>query len=190
MADPATIGMMSMGASAGGSLLGMVSSLMGGDAKSKSFEYKAAIARMNIAVAKQNKEWALKSGETEALRSGMKTGFVLGEMKAKQGASGLDVNKGSGALVRASQHKIGLLDQTTIRENAARRAYGFDVQAANLQAEANAFDVASDNAEMEGYLGAASSLLGGASSVSSKWMQGEQLGMWGGSGGYSGGGQR
>jgi hypothetical protein len=174
MADPgmlATIGM--VGAGAGG-VMGALSSIMGGDSQSSMYRYKAGIARQNAQIAKQNADYARKVGEVEAQRKGMETRFEIGQQKVGQAASGLDVNTGSAERVRDSTQAIGAHDQAVIRANSARKAYGYEVEGAQAEAESGMMEAASTSSKKAGYLGAVSSILGGATSVASKWLQYKQ----------------
>lgn len=173
---------------AAGGVISVVGALMEGDAKAKGFAYKASVARMNAEIAKQNKEWALRTGEKEAIQTGQKTAQMIGAQKVAQAAGNLDVAVGSPAEVRESQRTIGLKDQTTIRENAGRRAYGFDIEAEKHKAEAGMYDVASTNARTASYFKAAGSVLGSATSVAGKWSEGQQYGMLNQGGGSEGAG--
>ena len=179
-ATPAAVGGAGMGMTAAGGILGAVGSLFGGQAKSKSLKYQAGVAQMNALVAKQNAEWAIRSGESEALKSGRTTGQMIGQQKVAQAAGNLDVSRGSPAAVRESQHEIGLIDQDTIRTNAGRRAYGFEVEAANQEAQAKVSMAAAKTAKTASFIDAGSSLLSSGSSVASKWLQASQVGMFGG----------
>lgn len=182
MADPATLGTIAIAGSAASAGIGAFGSLFGGQAKANQYNYQAGIADLNAQVAKQNKDYALATGEVEAQESGMKTRFTIGAEKAGQGASGLDVNSGSPAAVRESQQEIGTYDESLIRSNAARKAYGFDVEAMQDTAQGQLYRTAADTSKTTGEIGAISSILGGVASVSSKWLQGSSVGMFGGKG--------
>jgi len=177
---PAEVGAVGMGMDAGGGIIKAASSIFGGEAKSKSYKYQAGVAQMNALVAKQNAEWAIRSGESEALKSGRTTGQMIGQQKVAQAAGNLDVSKGSPADVRESQHQIGLIDQDTIRTNAGRRAYGFEVEAANQEAQAKVSMAAAKTSKTASFIEAGSSILSSGSSVASKWLQASQVGMFGG----------
>ena len=183
MADPVTtMAVVGMTTAAAGSIFGAVGATNQGAAQQQMNAYQAGIAQVNSTIDKQNASWALETGEVEALKSGQKTGFTVATEKTAQSGSGLDVNTGSAAAVRDSTLKIGQIDQGIIKTNSARRAYGFTVEAAAEDAEAVMDITAGDNAVKAGTLGAVTSLLGGASSVSSKWIQGSQAGMFSSSG--------
>src|SRR5229473_3599962 len=171
MADPASIAMIGMGTSAAGGIVGAIGSAFSGESNARMYEYQANVARMNQQIQKQNADYARSAGEVEAQQSGMKTRFMVGSQKAGQGASGLDVNRGSAVDVRTSQLQVGAEDQAIIRSNAARRAYGYEVEAAQSGAEVGIKGMAASGSRTAGWIGAAGSILGGASSVSSKWLQ-------------------
>jgi hypothetical protein len=66
---------------------------------------------------------------------------------------------------------IGAAEQDTIRSNAARAAYGHEVEAINFGAQSQLYSMASKTSKVSGAINATSSLLGGASSTSDKWLQ-------------------
>ncbi len=111
----------------------------------------------------------------------MKTRYQIGQTTAAQAASGVDVNKGSGVAVRASEQTVGNFDQAILRSNAAKAAYGYRVEGAMDTEQARVDQFAAANAQKAGYINAASSILGGAGSVADKWLAGQSKGLWGGS---------
>src|SRR5882762_4756549 len=136
MADPVTIAAgISIGSTVAGSIFGAFGAEEGGAAAAKADQYKAAIAQMNAKIAKQNADYTRSVGEVQAQQSGMKTRAQVGQTVATQGASGFDVNKGSNVAVRQSETEIGQYEQTVIRSNAAKKAYGYEVEAANDTAQ-------------------------------------------------------
>jgi hypothetical protein len=168
MADPITA--VGIAVTAGGAIFkGMSQGAMYG--------YQANIARMNAQIAQQNAAYEVNLGEVQAQQQGMKTKSIIGQTKAVQGASGLDLNSGSAMEVRASEAELGAADQATIRSNAARRAYGFQVEAAQDEAQASLYDKASTNAEIGGFIDAGTSILGGGGSLSSRWLKANQIGL-------------
>lgn len=187
MADPVSLTAISLGASAAGAGVSAFGSLMSGNAQSSAYTYQASLARMNEQIAKQNASYETASGEVQAQESGMKTRFQEGQTKVAQGASNLDVNSGTSSLVRTSEQEIGYQDQAIIRSNAARRAYGYNVEASQDEAQAQVDTMAAKNSKSAGVIGALSSVLGGAASVSSKWSSASTSGVFGNNAGYYGG---
>lgn len=150
-------------------------------------QYQAAIADMNRKIALQNADYDIAAGETKAQQSGMQTRAQIGEAKVTQAASGLDVNTGSAVDVRESIADIGAENTGIVRANAARAAYGEQVNAANATAQSTLYTnaasgdiVAGNNAREAGDIGALSSLIGGAASVATKWSAASTAGVFGG----------
>lgn len=179
MADPVTLGTIGIGASAASGVGGIFSSLFGGGAKAEAYKYQSSMAMYNAAIAKQNAKYSLDIGEQQAEKQGIAGAQQAGAIKAGQAASGLDVHGGSAKEVQSSQHLVSQMDLNQIREKAAKTAYDFSVQATNYENQAKGLSKAASNARTEGVLGAVSSFIGTVGSVSSKWLQGQQLGMWG-----------
>lgn len=179
MADPVTMATIGIASTAAGGGVSAFGSIMGGNANAAMYQYQAGIAQMNKKIADQNAAYETALGETQAQQSGMKTRAVIGATRAQQGASGLDVNTGSNVSVRASEAELGAEDQAMIRSNAAFRAYGDEVQAANFTAQSQVDTMAASYSQTAGEIGAFSSILGAGGSVSSKWMQASQLGIAG-----------
>src|SRR5262249_6943228 len=134
----------------------------------------AAVARINEQIAKQNADYERAVGEVQAQEVGMKGRFQAGKIVTSQAASGFSVASRSSREVQESQREIIQHDEATVRANAAHRAYGQEVQAMQHEAQARADEYAADYAKTAGYIGAAASILGGASNVSSKWLQYQQ----------------
>ena len=152
------LGILGIGASALGGVTSALGAFTGAAAQSAMYSYQAGIA-------KQNEQFALNAGERQAATSGMASRLREGQIVAGQAASGFDVNSGTNKDVQQSQKLIDQTEQTNIRSNANERAYGFAAQ--------SEVDVAAaDNAKTAGDLGVASSILGAAGSVASKWTQG------------------
>jgi hypothetical protein len=178
MTSPTAIAGVGMGASAGGSLLGFLGAKQEGAAQSQMYQYQGGIAQLNKKIALQNADYAREVGEQESVRYGMKARFAEGKTKAAQGASGIDLGSGSSVDVRTSQHDIAQMDLATIRNNAARKAYGYEVEGVQDEAQSNLYGMAASNAEKAGNIKAMGSLISGVSSVSSKWLQGQSVGIY------------
>ena len=186
MADPvtATIAGISLGATALGSLTSASGASFTGQAQANMYNYQAGVAQINQQIMQQNASWATEEGEVQAQQEGMKTRAQIATTEATQGAGNLDVASGSDARVRASELEIGEEDQALIRSNAAQKAYGFEVQGFQYSAQASADTASASNSLTAAKYNVTSSLLGGAGSVATKWLQGSQAGIF--SGGSSG----
>ncbi len=140
----------------------------------QSAQYNAAVARNNQTIANQNAKIALQQGQQAEQAQRIKTGSMIGAIEAQQAASGVQTNSGSALNVRSSAAETGELDALTIRYNA-------DLQAQNLKYQASQFGAQAALDESQGMWGVASSILGGASSVSDKWLKYQDIGVFGGS---------
>lgn len=178
MASPGALAGGSMALSGASSIVGAYGAYKSGQAKQQMYEYQSAIALRNADIAKQNADYSVRVGETQAQAQGMKTRFAVGSTIASRGASGLDVNRGSNARVVESVQEIGEHDASVIRSDAAKRAYGYEVEAANATAQGQVYQMAGDEAYSAGKIQAISTLLGGAGSVSSKWGDANQRGIF------------
>lgn len=178
--SPSQIAGAGLGASVGGTILSAFGAAQSGKAQSSMLQYQAGIAQLQKQVALQNRDYALGAGEQEALSYGLRARNRMGAITAGQGASGIDVGGASSVAVRKGQQTITDLDTATIRNNAARRAYGYETEAAVDEAQSGLYSRAASNVRKATGVNVAASLLSGAGSVSSKWLQGQTAGIWGG----------
>ena len=90
--------------------------------------YASTIANTNAAMANLKASQTLQAGDVEASRQNLKTQAAVGSVRAAAGASGVDVNKGSPAMTQAGITTAGGIDVATIKNNAARAAWGYQTQ--------------------------------------------------------------
>lgn len=181
MADPITLmAVGSMAATAAGAGISAYGASKSGQAQAGMYQYQAGVAQLNSQIALQNRDLALATGQTEAQRYGMAAAQRLGSIKAGGGASGIDVGSGSKADVTQSQQYVTGIDQATLYNNAARKAYGYEVESVMGTAQAGMYGQASSDAADAGNIKALASLVSGAGSVASKWTQGTSGGLFGG----------
>lgn len=179
---PAALGIFSSLAGLAGAGVSALGSLFGGQSQAAMFQYQSAIAQLNANIAGSNAEYASNAGATQAAETGMQTRAQIGSTRAIQGASNIAVGSGSAPAVVSSERQIGDINVANVVNNAARVAYGYTVQqqADTIQSK---LDLAgASNSVTAGTIGAVSSLLSGAGSVASKWIQMGQSGMFGPSG--------
>lgn len=140
-----------LGVSAGFSASASISS---GNAQKKLADYNAKVAKNNATTVENLADYNAKVQENNALISDAQSTDavargeqavtiqrqavkgVIGSQRAAQGASGVDVNDGSSLDVQADTAYTGELDAITIRANAAREAWGYQVAASNERASA------------------------------------------------------
>lgn len=180
MADPLTLTLVGTAASG---LISAYGAESAGNASANQYNYKAGVAQVNKTIAEQNRDYSFATGGVENQRYGAGAAQRAGNIVTAQSASGFNVNSGSNVDVQRSQRAVTQTDEGQITSNAARRAYGFMTQATGFDAEIGMDRAAASNARTAGDIGAVSSLIGAATSVSSKWYQGTQSGLYGSNGG-------
>lgn len=176
MADPISIGLAGVGMAS--TLFGGMAQAKGAQAqaqaqanadifKAEEYSYQSSIAKQNQQIAEQNASYARYSGEVESQQEAIKVREDIGQTRAQQGAGNLDINSGSNAEVRASQMAVGQESIAMIRSNAAKTAYGYEVQAYQFGEQASwdntavSFEQqAAGNAKTAGDISADASILG------------------------------
>lgn len=159
-------------ASIGSTAIGAFGSIQSSQAAKAAAGYNAQIAENNAKTQTQNADFAGAVGEQNTAVAGAQTKARVGATLAAQGASGVDVNSGSAIDTRASEAKLGMLNELNIRSEAARQAYGYQTGAASATGQA-ALDKAQEGYDTtSGYLSAGSTVLGGIGKVSPymKWL--------------------
>lgn len=177
MAGPAVAGTVMAGTLVGGIIQG-IGADQSAQAQAAASTYRAGVAQLNRQINQQNAAWAIEAGGTQAEVSGLKSRSEIAQTKVAQAASGFDVNTGTSEKVREDQSSIAAFDQNVIRWDAAKTAYGYETKATMDVAESQ-LDLASAAQEREaGQLAMLGSFINAGTSVSSKWMQAKQLGMF------------
>lgn len=194
MTSPGALGGVGLGASLAGGLVSAFGAQQTGAAQQQMFNYQAAVAQINSKIDLQNSDYAINQGEQQATQYGMKEAQQFGQIRAAQGASNIDVNSGSNAQVQSSERAVAGIDTATIRSNAAKVAYDYDVKSTMDLNQSTLDTMAGINAKTAGDINATASILGTVGSVATKWQQGNTSGLFGsgtisglgGGGNYSG----
>lgn len=135
-------------------------------------ESQADLAEQNAAVADAQAEDAVDRGAEQESNFRMGVRGMVGKQRASIAAGNVDVSYGSAVDVQADTRYMGELDALTIRNNAAREAWGFKTQGADLRARAEIarregvmLERQGNEARTGGYLGAIGTVVGGAGSI-------------------------
>jgi hypothetical protein len=152
-------------------LAGAVTNTMGAYSKSKSdkaaYEYQAAVNRNNSTLAEWNARDAITRGQKAEQQQRLKTAALKSTQRASFAARGMALDEGSPLAILDDTAFMGEQDALTLRDNAAREAWGYRVQAGNYASDAG---MLSTRADAESPLKAgASSLLSNAGAVASSW---------------------
>ena len=185
MANPVTAGasLVGLGSTIFGALTQATGAATAGQAQEQTNKFLGTQAFYNSQVAEQNSALAREHGEAEAQKYGIGARERMGQIKASQASSGLDVNSGSAIQVQKSQQLVSDMDLDQIRANAAKTAYNFDVEAVQDKNQGQLYFMSGSNAAKAGAINATSSIISGAGSVASKWLQASQGGTFAGVGG-------
>jgi hypothetical protein len=159
----------------GSTLIGGYAQIQAGNAQAAQYaaqaqasQYNAQVAEMNATLADRAAKDAIERGATEEQRKRMEVAQLQGRQRAAMAANGVDLTFGSPLDTLVDTAVMGELDALTIRRNAAREAYDFDVQGMNYRADATLSRMGATSAlagasaaKTGGYLSAAGTVLGG-----------------------------
>lgn len=134
-------------------------------------QYAGRIADQNAGLAEAQAADAVARGTVAEGRFRQGTRGLIGSERATAAANGIDVGTGSAADIQANTAQLGELDALTIRNNAAREAYGYRVDAANYRAQGANARAGGANAAGAAGIGALSTLAGGAARLADQWQQ-------------------
>lgn len=152
-------------------IAGMVSNAFGAYNQSKAtqqaYDYQAAVNRNNAQIAEWQARDAITRGQKAEQAQRLKTAQLKSSQRASFAARGVSLAEGSAANILQDTDFMGNVDALTIRDNAAREAWGHRVQAGNYAADADAL---SARAASESPAGKAfTSLLTSGGAVASSW---------------------
>lgn len=133
---------------------------------------QASISDYNAQVADQQAADAVAQGTTEEDRFRTQVRGMIGTQRTGFASNNVDVGYGSAVDVQGDAAKLGELDALQIKTNAARAAWGYQVQAEDYRKQADvtrktgvAQQAAAGAAATGQYISAGSSLLTGTSSL-------------------------
>lgn len=107
--------------------------------------YSSSMLGVNASLARKQAEDAVSRGESSAMRAKVAARSMVGSQRAALAAQGIDIGSGSALDVQTNTAALAEIDIMTIRNNAAREAWGFNVQAADYGAKASLTKMAGKN---------------------------------------------
>jgi hypothetical protein len=181
MSGLSTAAILSLGATALSTGLGVVGMVGQQQAQAQAASAAQAQARYQAQVAQQNQEIARRQAADATQRGQVaednrrrQTALQIGQQRAGLAAQGTDFT-GSETDILGDTAAAGELDARTIRANAAREAYGYQVQGMGYANEVGLqYTRAANSTYSPNYLGAGASLLSGASTLADKWRRFQQ----------------
>lgn len=135
-------------------------------------ESQAELLDFNAEIADQQAADALVRGAQEEQRFRQGIDGIIGHQRAAAAAGNVDVGFGSSLDVQADAAFLGELDALQIRTNAAREAWGYEVEAFDTRKRAEItrkegvmLEAAGRQRQTQAYLGAIGTGIGGATSL-------------------------
>lgn len=125
--------------------------------------YQAQVAQNNATVANMQASQEQLIGQQQEQTQRLQGAQVYGAQRAAMAANGVDLGEGSASNVLTTTDYMNERDALTIRDNAMRRAWGYQVQAQNMDNEASVDR--SMGSSINPAMSAAGSLLTSAGSV-------------------------
>lgn len=150
----------SLGLQAGGNVISAIGARNSAQAQKYAYDYDAQIADTNAQLAGEQAGIAQDVGRQNAANIGLRTGALFGTQRAGLAAGNVDLGSGSPNDVLASTKFMGGVDVATAITNAARQAWGYNVQATNFTNQANMDRFASS--QINPNMAMAATLIGGA----------------------------
>lgn len=148
-------------------------SVMGGIQQGRAAEaqgkYQAQVAMNNAALAKQQSDDAIARGKEEEQAHRRRVAQTVGAQRANIAGSGFDLGDATSQDILGDTAKWGEIDAFTIRDNAKREAWGYEVQATNYQADAQLSRARGESEKQGSYWKAGSDLFGGATKFAGQY---------------------
>lgn len=149
--------------------IGAVGQIQASQADAEARRYNAKVADMNAELSRRRAKDALERGARAEQQKRQEIAALKGKQVAAMAANGVDLSFGSPLDTIVDTAMLGELDALTIRKNAANENYDYRVQAENGRADAVLSRMGADAAQTGGYLNAAGTILGGASTAYSQY---------------------
>lgn len=105
-----------------------VQGVMGAQAAKKAGDAQASADMQNAQYADMAANDSVKRGGMSEDQQRLQTAAAIGTQRAGFAANGVDVNSGSAANIQDDTAQLGEFDALTIRNNAAREAWGYRTQ--------------------------------------------------------------
>ena len=134
----------------------------------QSGKFNADMANAQAGIAEQSSRDALTRGAADANAALQQANKTASSQRVAMAAGGVDVGSSTALDVLADTASAGAFDAAIAKNNAAREAYGYQVQAAMSRAEAK-------QARRQGNMGAVSSIMTTSADV---YGGGQKMGKW------------
>jgi hypothetical protein len=157
----------SMITQASATFAGAAGSYYGAKSQQTQLGVQADIADINARIAELGAQSVLRQGQREVGRVTMQAGQLKSRQRTSMAANGVDLTEGSAAELQDSTDIMKEIDAATVEANSIRSAWGYRSQGVSYQNQALGDRTTAGSIRPFG--SAATSLLGGATSVASSW---------------------
>ena len=134
-------------------------------AQQHAYNYQAQVARNNQVVMKQQADDARARGAIEEKQFRQQVARQVGTQRASAAANGVLVDDGSALGITEETERYGDFDARTIRNNANRKAYGYEMQGMGYGADAGLLTTRASNV----YDSSMSTALSGGATLADRW---------------------
>ena len=164
-----TAAYISLGATALGAVTSAMGSIQQGKAQASQYKYQAAVDRNNKIISDRQAADAIQRGQAAEEETRRKTAQIISKQRVGFASNNIDLGSDVVSDTLSDSAMLGELDALTVRSNAAREAYGYQVQGMNYQASADNSLLAAKNAKSAAKTSAFSTLLSGASTLAGNY---------------------
>lgn len=152
---------LSLALTLGATVIGAAGTIYQANAAAEAQRYNAKVAEMNATLSERRAKDAIERGAIEEQRKRSQVAQIRGQQQAAMAANGVDLTFGSPLDTLVDTATLGELDALTIRSNAYRESYDYEVQAVNQRAGAQLANYNAEAQKTAGYLDAFGTILGG-----------------------------
>lgn len=169
-----------LAASVAGTALSAYGQYQQGQAQSAQAEYQARLAARNAQQSHMQADYAREQAAGDAAQHRRQVGQTIGAQRSLLAASGVDVGDTDSSAMNmlGDTAQWGEFDAQKILHQGKMKAWGYENQAANDQANAVLYSMGARQSGRAGAIGAGASLLSGAGQVAGQWYRYNKEG-WG-----------
>lgn len=143
-------------------------------------EFKAAMDKINARVMENQAQGIMFQGERQGAMVGLRAGQVKSAAKTRLAASGVQLGVGNAAEIIASTDLMKEVDMLTVNANTVRAAEAARTQSVNFSNQALLEGVSASNLmasanSISPFMGAYTSMLGSATTLTNAWYQDRKL---------------
>lgn len=162
-----TLGTIALGSQLLGGLFGVKGAYDSAKASREAYAIQSSVARENARISEEKARLALEAGQASEQNTRLRTSGLIGTQRAAMAANGIDLGEGTANDILTTSAYMGERDALTVKDNAARQAWGYRVEGINASNNAVALDRTRDG--IDPAMTAAGSLLTTAGSVAGTW---------------------